>query len=60
MTPTQHRRLNTALFVSVLIALIIVAVNINNKVDNSMETCEARLYEKLVNSNYRFSKEREQ
>ena len=60
MTPTQHRRLHTALFVSVLIALIIVAVNINKKVDNSMEACEARLYKKLLNSNYDFSKEREQ
>ena len=60
MTATQHRRLNTALFVSVLIALIVVATNINNKVDTSMEACEARLYEKLVNSNYPFSKEREQ
>ena len=60
MTPTQHRRLNTGLFVSVLIVLIIVAANINNKVDASMETCEARLYEKLVNRNYDFSKEREQ
>jgi len=60
MTPTQHRRLNTALFVSVLIVLIIVAININNKVDTSMDTCEARLYEKLVNKNYNFSKERGQ
>ena len=58
MTPTQHRRLNTGLFVSVLIVLIIVAANINNKVDTSMEKCEARLYEKLLNSNYNFSKER--
>ena len=60
MTPTQHRRLNTALFASVLIVLIIVAINLNNKVDTSMETCEARLYKKLVNNNYEFSKEREQ
>ena len=59
MTPTQHRRLNTALVVSVLIVLIMVAANINNKVDTSMEKCEARLYEKLLNSNYNFSKERE-
>ena len=59
MTATQHRRLNTALFLLVLIVLIIVATNINNKVDTSMETCEARLYEKLLNSNYPFSKERE-
>jgi len=59
MTPTQHRRLNTALVVSVLIVLIIVAANINNKVDTSMEKCEARRYEKLLNSNYNFSKERE-
>lgn len=60
MTPTQHRRLNTALFVAVLIVLIIVAANINNKVETSMETCEARLYEKLVNSDYKFSEGREQ
>jgi len=60
MTPTQHRRLNSALFVAVLIVLIIVALKVNNKVDTSMEKCEARLYEKLLNSNYDFSKERKE
>ena len=56
MTATEHRRINSA-FIALIIGLLMLTITLSLDNSTSIKECEVKLYEKLTNQEYPFTKD---